>query len=115
MTGWLLLLPVAALVGVLLRQYASVRGTHVPLSQRQPARQDARGVPLGMEATDLAGLARSARVNETLERSHTSWTGRWWGKDQGRGAATDVAPWPDDHTYAARFHAAFHKDRSKDH
>ena len=45
------------------------------------------------------------RRNESLDRGQTNWTNRGH-----MAAATDVAPMPDDQTYAARFHAAFLKD-----
>ena len=115
MTTWVALLIGAATVFcvIVFVQYRAKAAVHRPLSQRQPSRRPTQDVPLGMEATDLQAVARSARQNETLERSNTGLTrilpGSWGASDP-----TDITPMPDDATYAARYHAAFHTDTAKD-
>lgn len=99
-------------VALCVRQYRAAQGVYRPLTTRQPERRD-RAVPLGMEATDLDHIRATTRRNESLERSSTSWTTRK-GTFLAGSTDTDVAPLSDDQTYAARFHAAFHKDKSKD-
>ncbi|MEL7165394.1 MAG: hypothetical protein AAFY52_08895 [Pseudomonadota bacterium] len=64
-----------------------------------------------MEATDLALIDKVARQNDALERTSAPRT------HQARGsfaaaASTDVAPMPEDETYAARYHRAFQKQKS---
>ena len=95
---------------IFIAQYRAAQGTHRPLSQRQPAQRE-QNVPLGMEAIDMESLSAANRRNESLERGQTNWLrkGGFFGA-----ADTDVAPWADDETYAARFHAAFQNKNSKD-
>ena len=90
------------------RQHRARRGIYRPLATRQPQRRAAPQATLGLEATDMGVVNAAARRNESLERGHTNWTFRG-----GLSAATDVAPMADDETYAARFHAAFMKDKGK--
>jgi hypothetical protein len=89
-------------------QHRAQRGTYRPLASRQPQHRDADDVPLGMEATDMAHVNAATRRNESLERGQTSWTYRGSMK-----AATYVPPMADDETYAAAYHAAFQKDKTK--
>ncbi|KIN66353.1 hypothetical protein Z946_365 [Sulfitobacter noctilucicola] len=106
------ILAVGALIAVIaVLQYRARRGIHRPLASRQPERQVSE-VPLGMEALDLDAVSRTNRRNESLERGQTNWLGKagFFGRTD-----TDVAPLADDETYAARFHDAFQKNRSKDH
>lgn len=104
---------VAVIVAVSVRQYRAQQGRYRPLTSRQPERRDTSHVPLGMEATDLDHIRATMRRNESLERGNTNWTSRKGGFLAGA-ADTDVAPLSDDETYAARFHAAFHNEKSKD-
>lgn len=94
-------------------QYRSRRHIYRPLSSRQPARQANGDIPLGMEAIDLDHVARTTRRNESLERATTNWMRKGTGI-MGSATETHIEPLADDETYAARYHAAFHKDRSKD-
>lgn len=89
------------------------RGPRQPLAARQPHRAQTAAVPLGMEATDLDLIAQTQRRNDALERvikapaiaGLNGWTGA---------ASTDVAPLPDDETYAAHYHRAYQrKETSK--
>ncbi|MFT6673996.1 MAG: hypothetical protein ACJAVM_000167 [Sulfitobacter sp.] len=94
-------------------QYQRQKGQYRPMSQRQPARRTSDKTPLGMEALDLAAVARTTRRNESLERGHTNWTRKGSGF-LSASAETDIQPLADDETYAARFHTAFQKDKTKD-
>ncbi len=114
MVGWIIATLVMGLAAFLWHQYRRTLGIYVPHADRQPARPANEETPLGMEATDLGHIARTTRANETLERANTNWTRPRGGTFAVRAAETDVAPWGDDASYAARFHAAFLKDRSKD-
>ena len=114
MAGWIAGAFLAALVAVIWLQHRARRNTYQPLASRQPHRASGTKIPLGMEATDLAHVARAARRNETLERGSTNWSRRLGGSFAGRSTDTDVAAWDDDETYAARYHAAFFKDTSKE-
>lgn len=107
---WVWLLGVLAVVVIGAAQFRASAGSHRPLAQRQPAPSD-RDVPLGLEAIDMSTLDAANRRNESLERGQTNWLrkGGFFGR-----ADTDVAPWADDETYAARFHAAFQNNKSKD-
>ncbi|MEM9968359.1 MAG: hypothetical protein AAF755_09685 [Pseudomonadota bacterium] len=87
------------------RKYRSLAG-------RQPERRSGE-TPLGMEATDMDLVNRVARQNESLERAHTNWTTRKSGFLT-QGVDTNIDGWDDDETYAARYHAAFHKKQPKD-
>lgn len=64
-----------------------------------------------MEGLDLAEVSRTNRRNESLERGQTNWLSKtgFFGRPD-----TDILPLADDETYAARFHNAFQKDKSKD-
>ena len=83
-----------------------------PLAARRPSREELgqikEDVPLGMEAIDIDYVEQMARRNDALERAN----GVHAGKNVGmlRRAATFVAPMPEDETYAARYHRAFHKE-----
>ena len=114
MAGWIIVASVSMLAGVIWLQHRAQRGRYSPLSQRQPTREAGAGKPLGMEATDLASVARVSRVNETLERGSTNWSRRLFGGQADRTTDTDIAPWADDETYAAHYHAAFHKQTTEE-
>ena len=103
----ILLLVIAGLAAYLNRRSAR---RHVPLSARQPERRK-REVPLGMEAIDLDALSSANRRNESLERGQTNWLSNLgvFGRSD-----AEIAPLADDETYAARYHAAFHKKQTKD-
>ena len=79
------------------------------LVDRRPSvpRREA-GVPLGMEATDLASVARVNRQNDALERV----TGARNMRIASEHAADHVQPLPEDETYAARYHSAFQQKGS---
>ncbi|MEP5730078.1 MAG: hypothetical protein ABJL67_11995 [Sulfitobacter sp.] len=113
MEFWFLLVALAAFGLILWLQSRAVRRQgHRPLSTRQPDRNEKKqAVPLGMEALDLEAVSRATRRNESLERGQTNWLTKsgFFGR-----ADTDVAPLADDETYAARFHTAFHKEKTKD-
>lgn len=112
---WIMAAAAIALALVLWGQYRAQRGVYRPLSSRQPQRDpDDAKTPLGMEGLDLALIERTARQNEALERSTGGWNAR---RTRGSflGAAPSQGPAkPEDETYAAWFHAAFLKDKSKD-
>ena len=109
MSFWIVAILLGLVGGISLYQFRSQRGTYRSLSSRQPARKVSGEVPLGMEATDLSAVNSVARRNESLERSHTSWTRR---SGMLSGAAdTDIQPLSDDETYAKRYHAAFLQDK----
>ena len=94
-------------------QYLARRDTYKPLSRRQPARPASEDTPLGYEELDMDSVARVNRRNESLERGHTNWTRRGSGFLR-RATGSEAEPLPDDETYAARFHSAFHTNKSKD-
>ncbi|MEM8654745.1 MAG: hypothetical protein AAGF36_08355 [Pseudomonadota bacterium] len=79
-----------------------------PLADRRPSRGEMgqnRKVPLGMEGLDLDVIDKAARANDTSDRMPTI-----IGRDGFFArSATHVTPMPEDETYAARFHRAFHK------
>ncbi|WP_432816823.1 hypothetical protein [Sulfitobacter sp. JB4-11] len=83
------------------------------MSSRQPARPDRANRPLGTEALDLDAVRRTQRRNESLERAHTSWTGRRGKLTGTESADTDIEPLADDETYARRYHAAFQRNKDK--
>lgn len=112
MWGWIIAGILGLVVLISFYQYQSQRGTYRALSNRQPARKVSKDVPLGMEAMDLDAVNAAARRNESLERSHTSWT-RKGGLLNGA-ADTDIQPLSDDETYAKRFYAAFMNNKPKD-
>jgi len=107
---WIALGLVAALGVVLWMQYRTARQTHRPLASRQPERRK-KDVPLGMEAMDMEEISRTNRRNESLERGQTNWLtkGGFFGRPD-----TDIRPLAEDETYAARYHAAFQNDKTKD-
>lgn len=112
MWGWIIgLTGAAALTAICVLQYRSAASTHRPLSERRPQPRNDSDVPLGLEAIDMETLSEANRRNESLERGQLNWlrSGGFFGR-----ADTDVAPWADDATYAARFHAAFQNSKSKD-
>lgn len=102
----------AVILLVAVAQYRARAGTYRSLSSRQPERRSDE-TPLGYEGLNMAEVDRTNRRNESLERGHTNWTRSGFG-GASRATETDVAPLADDETYAARFHAAFLKDKSKD-
>ncbi len=111
MSVWAALAGGAALIGLIcLRQYRTANSQYRPLASRQPERREST-VPLGMEATDLEAVSRATRRNESLERGQTNWLNKsgFFGRTD-----TDPAPLADDETYAARYHAAFQNQKSKD-
>ncbi len=110
MWGWLLILAFGAVAVIATLQYRAANGTYRPLTSRQPKRLE-RDVPLGMEGLDLDEVSRTNRRNESLERGQTNWltNAGFFGRPD-----TDVPPLADDETYATRFHAAFHNEKSKD-
>ncbi|MEL7093602.1 MAG: hypothetical protein AAFN94_17885 [Pseudomonadota bacterium] len=65
-----------------------------------------------MEATDLGLIDRVARQNDALERTSAPRTHQPTGSFAAA-ASTDVAPMPEDETYAARYHRAFMTKRDK--
>ncbi|MFK7834850.1 MAG: hypothetical protein AB8B60_01405 [Sulfitobacter sp.] len=107
---WLLLAAAGGFGLILWAQQRSARRQYRPLSARQPERRT-QEVPLGMEGLDLNEISRTNRRNESLERGQTNWLSKagFFGRPD-----TDVVPLADDETYAARFHAAFHQDKTKD-
>ena len=110
--GWLALLALLIAGGGVFAflQYRAQSGTYRTLASRQPPRAP-RDIPLGMEAMDLDSIGRTNRRNDSLERGTTNWLGR-----AGFFGRTDFDPPPlaDDETYAARYHDAFHKEKTKD-
>lgn len=99
---------VVAIVVISALQYRAAKGRYRPLSSRQPQRPVAHKPELGMEAIDMAGVRRTQRSNESLERVNNIWA-----KHHGatKGLDTSVDAMPDDETYARRFHAAFMKNK----
>ncbi|WP_299702971.1 hypothetical protein [uncultured Tateyamaria sp.] len=89
------------------------RAPRRPLSARRPDRDEmgqTRVVPLGMEATDLTLVNKVNRRNDALERVNqikTDGTAKKGGYMAE--ASTHIQAMPEDETYAARFHRAFHK------
>lgn len=63
--------------------------------------------PLGMEATDMKLVDAVNRRNDALERVHHAPNAT-----QTRRSATDIDPFPEDETYAARYHRAYNKKGS---
>lgn len=110
---WLLGGLVTGIAAIGWLQHRAQRGIYRPLSTRQPPRPEKQKTPLGMEAIDLEAVARTTRKNESLERGTTNWIRARTGLFGGHAEIT-VEPLADDETYAARYHAAFQKDRSKD-
>jgi hypothetical protein len=110
---WLIGILSALFLGLCLRQYRAQKSVYRPLSGRQPERRDTGEVPLGMEAIDLNHIRATTRRNDSLERGTTSWMASNGGLLAGS-ADTDIDPLSDDETYAARYHAAFQKDKTKD-
>lgn len=88
-------------------------GPRRPLAARQPhADRNAPDVPLGMEATDIASVAKVNRHNDALERATGNAVLRQTGAKDPRNSASHVAPMPEDETYAARYHRAFQQKGS---
>ncbi|APX11199.1 hypothetical protein [Tateyamaria omphalii] len=90
---------------------AFARKARRPLAARRPDREDmgqTSHVPLGMEATDMAVIDKVNRRNDALERVTLVRTRGSANTFAGR-ASTHVDAMPEDETYAARFHRAFHK------
>ena len=119
--GWSIAGLFALITLISLRQYHAGKNTYRPLSSRQPEpafKPDER--ELGTEALDLKAVARVNRRNESLERGHVNWTRRSAGflrpgsQRTALDADTDIDPWDDNEKYAARFHAAFQKGKTKD-
>ena len=82
-----------------------------PLAARRPDRAEMgqdRGVPLGMEATDMSLVDQVSRKNDALERANVSRPGAYAAQSN-----LHVAAMPEDETYAARFHRAFQKKGSE--
>lgn len=92
-------------------QYRETRGQYRPLSHRQPERRAKNDRELGLEAINMDEVHRTQRRNESLERANTNWTDK---RNMTQAADTDIQPLADDETYSTRYHAAFHKDKSKD-
>ena len=113
--GILIALAVLALiVGIAYLQHRATRGIYTPLASRQPPRAEKAEKPLGMEATDLDMVLRTARRNEGLERSNSGITRSGWTGLGAVSAEATIEPMPDDETYARRFHAAYMKNKTKD-
>jgi len=104
---------VAVIAAISFVQYRAQAGTYVPLSQRQPTRAPAPEKELGMEATDVEAVARVTRQNESLDRGQTTLTSKR-GLFGARVYDTVITPMADDETYAARYHTAYIKKKSKD-
>ncbi|MEM7520458.1 MAG: hypothetical protein AAF307_05420 [Pseudomonadota bacterium] len=106
----LLVLSIGILVWVQVRAARIAHQTYRPLATRQPERRKTER-PLGTEALDLDEISRTNRLNESLERGQTNWLSNsgFFGRPD-----TDVPPLADDETYAARFHQAFQRDKSKE-
>lgn len=116
---WLWILGAALLVvaGICVSQFRAANRSYVPLSQRQPARGAQNKKPaLGHEALDMTGVHRTQRIHQGLERT-TMLAPRLFGA-KNMPAQDIINPeglaLPDDETYSARYHAAFHKDKNKD-
>jgi hypothetical protein len=112
---WLILLGAVVAVVVLIAylQHRAQRGVYRTLASRQPPRRKKEKAPLGMEAIDLNAVARTTRKNESLERGTTNWMRSRMGFF-GSHADVNIEPLADDESYAARYYAAFQKDRKKD-
>lgn len=110
MWSWALIILIAVAGLAAWLNHRSGPRRHVPLSQRQPQRRK-REVPLGMEAIDLDAVGSANRRNESLERGQTNWLSNvgFFGRSD-----VDIEPLANDETYAARYHAAFHKKQKKD-
>tara|TARA_R110002110_G_scaffold130063_7_gene310380 strand:+ start:1899 stop:2240 length:342 start_codon:yes stop_codon:yes gene_type:complete len=113
MIYWLISALIAGGTLVAYLQHRSRRGVYRPLAERQPQAPAQQDVPLGLEAVDLDYVARTTRRNESLERATTNWMRKGSGL-LGAAAETAISPLADDETYAARYHAAFQKNSSKD-
>lgn len=113
MWGWIIGGIVAVVAVISYGQYRAQKGNYRPLSSRQPARRNQEKTPLGMEALDMSIVSKATRRNESLERGQTNWTRKGFGSFT-TSADTDVDPLADDETYAARYHTAFQKDKTKD-
>jgi hypothetical protein len=107
---WIALALIAVVALLIWSQHRAARQIHRTLASRQPERRR-QDVPLGMEGLDLDEVSRTNRRNESLERGQTNWLtkGGFFGRPD-----TDIRPLADDETYAARYHAAFHKNKTKD-
>ena len=82
-----------------------------PLAARRPGRDvmgQTRGVPLGMEATDMSVVNRVNRRNDALERASAVFS-RDTRQNATIGSSLHVAPMPEDETYAAQYHRAYIK------
>ena len=111
MLAWLFGAGAAGLVATLVVQYRQAARTYRPLASRRPERVAQGARPLGTEALDLDAIGRVQRRNESLERAHTNWT-RSAGRIMGAEASDlEVTPWPEDETYAGRYHAAFLRNK----
>ena len=83
------------------------RGKKHPLAPRfaRPAQR----VDLGTEATDTAAFDAAIRRNGPLGKMPQHPFN--WRNSGGAGLMHEVAPLPEDESYAARFHTAFGKDK----
>lgn len=84
------------------------RGKKRPLAHRF-ARPRAVRVTLGAEATDTAAFDAAMRRNGPMGKMPPHPFD--WRNSGGDGLMHEVAPLPEDESYAARFHAAFGKDK----
>lgn len=113
--GWIIGAALTALALVLFNQHRTARRVHRPLASRQPPRDPAASrTPLGMEGLDLDAVDRTTRRNEALERSTGGWTSRQVPRSFLAAPSAVTLRQPDDETYAAWFHTAFLKDKSKE-
>lgn len=105
---WILAAMVLGVAVIGIVQFRAARGVYRPLASRQPQGRREQTPELGLEAIDMNVVRRTQRSNESLERSHTLWTGQ-------RGITgaidTNVQPMADDETYAKRFYTAYMKNK----
>lgn len=113
--GWVLAIIATAIAVVGALQARATAKTYRPLASRQPQQPGATETPLGLEAIDQAEIARTARRNDSLERTNRLGFGsKRHPMSFTQAAATDIPAKPDTENYAAWFHAAFNKDKPKD-
>lgn len=115
---WMLGAAVLGFAGVCVLQYRAANHSYVPFSQRQPNRggPNKKKPALGHEALDMTGVYRTQRIHQGLERTTMSMPRLFNRKDAPENDIINPEglSLPDDETYSARYHTAFHKAKNKD-
>jgi hypothetical protein len=114
---WVLGAALLGVAGVCVSQYRAANRSYVPLSKRQPSRGASNKKPaLGHEALDMTGVYRTQRIHQGLERTTMPMPRLFTRKNTPEDDIINPEglALPDDETYSARYHTAFHKTKSKD-